>query len=260
MALKVHSVFYYGHVIDSTNNIINFKEGVGAEKTATLPVGAYTLTKFLEIILSALNGASAFTWTGSVDRTTGIITLNSSSSASLLFGTGTSATYAPYVLMGFTGTDKNNLTTFVGTSRSGSIYAPQFPLQDYKGKNENKKLINAVVSMSATGDKISVQKFGEERFIKCNIKNITNYGSTGVLRNDPEAVANATAFMEYAIEKRPLEFMADENNRSAFDKVYLQSTTQSPDGTAYELMEYVDRNLPEFFETGLLTFKIIGVE
>lgn len=260
MALKSHSVFYYGHVIDSTNNIINFREGAGIEKTATLPVGAYTLTKFVAVITAALNGASLLTWSGSVSRTTGIITITSSSSASLLLGSGSAAVFAPYELMGFNAADIVNTTLFVGSYRSGFSYSPQFPLQDYKGKNQNKKLVNAVVSKSATGDKISVQKFGEERFIKCNIKNITNRPTTGTLRGDPKAVENVTAFLEYCIEKRPIEFMEDENILSVFDKVYLQSTPQSSDGTQYELTEYIDRNLPEYFESGLLTFKIIGVE
>lgn len=260
MALKVYSVFYYGHVIDNTNNVINFKEGAGPEKTAILPVGAYTLTKFVQVIVNALNAASLLTWSGSVNRTTGVITITSSSSASLLLLSGSAAVYAPYLIMGFNQADINNTTTFVGSTRSGFSYSPQFPLQDYKGKNENKKLVNAVVSKSATGDKISVQKFGEERFIKCNIKNITNQPTSGVLRNDPKAKENVSAFMEYCIEKRPIEFMEDENIRSAFDKVYLQSSAANQDGTQYELTEYTDRNLPEFFETGLLTFKIIGVE
>lgn len=259
MALKNHSVFYYGHKVDDTNNFINFKEGAGAELTAEIPTGSYTMTKFLEIVTSALNDASALTWTYSVDRVTRIVTLTSSGPASLLFGTGTLASFSPASLLGFAQADLLSLTSFVGTLPTGIEYAPQFPLQDYKPKDKNKKLIGAVVTKSASGDKVSVQSFGTDRFIKCNIKFITNEPSEGILRDNPTAVEDASAFMEYIIEKNPVEFMENENDRGAFDKVYLDSMSQG-DGTFFELIEYVDRNLPEYYETGLLTFKVINRE
>ena len=59
MALKTHSLFFYGHKIDENNNFINFKDGAGPELTAEVPVGSYTFTKFLEVIVNVLNGASA---------------------------------------------------------------------------------------------------------------------------------------------------------------------------------------------------------
>lgn len=260
MALKKHSVFYYGHKIDENNNLINFKEGVGAEKTAEVPVGSYTLTKFLQVITAALNAASSLDWTYSVNRTTRIVTFNSSGTASLLFGTGSNALNSPFALLGFNAADYNNLTSFVGALPSGSEYRPQFPLQDYKGKDQNKKLVNAVVTKSASGDKVSVQSFGTERFIKMNIKNITNQPTAGLLRNNPNAVEEIKTFMDYAVEKNPIEFMEDENDLATFDRVYLESTQADFNGTSYELIEYFDRNLPEYFETGLLNFKVINIE
>jgi hypothetical protein len=260
MALKVHSIFYYGHTIDENNNYINFKEGAGPELTAQVPVGSYTLTKFLDVIVDALNAASALDWDYSIDRATRIITLTSSGTASLLFSTGVNALNSPYALLGFDAADYIDLTSFVGSLPSGSEYRPQFPLQDYKGKDRNKKLVNAVVSKSANGDNISVQSFGVSRFIKCNIKFITNQPTDGILRNNPSAVEEAQDFMDYIIEKHPIEFMEDENDPETFDKVYLDAAGMGLDGTSYELMEYVDRNLPEYFETGMLTFKVINIE
>ena len=260
MALKTHSLFYYGHKVDDTNNMINFKEGAGPEKTAELPVGAYSLTKYLEIVVAALNAASSLDWSGSVDRSTRLVTLISSGTASLLWGSGANSASTPALLLGYTQTDMVNLTSFVAPNPTGYSYSPQFPLQDYKGKDKNKKLVNAVVSKSATGDSVSIQSFGVDRFMKCNIKFITNNPTDGVLRNNTSAVEEAIAFMDYAVEKNPMEFMEDENDPDTFDKVYLENTSMSQDGTSYELMEYVDRNLPEFYESGSLTFKIINLE
>ena len=260
MSLNVHSVFFYGHKIDENNNLINFKEGAGPEKTASLPVGSYTLTKFISIIVAALNAASSLDWTGSVDRSTRVVTLNASGTASLLFGTGVTALNSPASLLGFSATDLLNLTSFVGVSGSGSEYRPQFPLQSYIGKNKNKKLVNAVVTKSASGDNVSVQSFGIDRMMKGNIRYITNQPTDGKLRNNPQAVEEAQAFMDYIVEKHPIEFMENESDPDTFDRVYLESAGTGMDGTSYELIEYVDRNLPEFYETGLLTFKIINIE
>lgn len=260
MALNVHSVFFYGHTIDENNNLINFKEGAGAEKTAEIPVGSYTLTKFLSTIVASLNAASSLDWTGSVNRLTRVVTLTSSGTASLLFGTGSNALNSPAALLGFAATDLLNLTSFVGSEGSGYEYRPQFPLQNYVSKNQNKKLVNAVVTKSASGDNISVQSFGVDRMIKGNVKFITSQPTEGKLRNNPNAVEEAQDFMDYIVEKNPIEFMENESDPDTYDRVYLESAGMTMDGTSYELIEYVDRNLPEYFETGTLTFKVINIE
>lgn len=260
MALKNHSVFYYGHKIDSNNNLIPFKDGVSVEKVAELPVGSYTLTKFVQVIVAALNAASSLDWTGSVDRATRIVTLTSSGPASLLFATGSTALNSPYLLLGFSASDLINQTSFVGSSASGSEYRPQFPIQDYLGKDKNKKLVNAVVTKSASGDAVSVQSFGVDRYIRGNIKFITNEPTAGILRNNPNAVEEVQNFMDYIIEKNPIEFMENENDVNTFDRVYLENTADGMGGTSYELVEYFDRSLPGYFETGALTFRIINIE
>lgn len=261
MALKSHSVFYYGHKIDENNNFIDFADSFGGpEKTAEIPVGSYTLTKFLDVIVNALNGASVLNWDYSIDRATRIVTITSSGPADILFGTGTHFLNSPAALLGFAQADVTNETSFVGTSPTGSEWKPQFPLQDFKSKDNNKKLVNAVVTKSASGDSVSVQSFGTDRFIKLNAKYITNQPTDGLLRYSASGVDDAEAFMDYIIEKNPIEFMEDEDDRDSFERVYLESTATDPTGTAYELTEYVDRQLPEYFETGVLTFKVINKE
>jgi len=260
LALLKHSLFYYGHKITASNNTLNFKEGVGPELTATIPVGSYTLSRFVEKVVAALNTASALNWTYSLNRSTRVVTLIASGTASILFQTGTSVETSCAALLGFNPLDKNNLLNFVGDFGSGSEWAPQFPLQDYKGKDFNKRLVNAVVNKSATGDSVSIQSFGVDRLIKCNAKYINNYTGFGVMREDPSAVESALSFMDYAVEKNPMEFMEDASTPSIFDKIYLESTGQGSDGTSYELTENLTQNLPGFYETGLLTFKVINLE
>jgi len=258
VALKTYSMFYYGHTITEDNRYINFKEGVGVEKITTLPIGSFTLTKFTEILSSALNAASALDWTVSVARATRIVTITASGTATLLGATGSNFAKSFMQLAGFAQADLTG-TTFVGSFGSGSVFKPTFYLQDYKSKNSNNALYNAVVTRSASGNNVSIQTFGQEKLIKANIKWITNLpqGSSGFIRNDPSAVENVTSFLDYGITKAPIEFMEDESKPNSFDRIILESTPLNQNGTEYELDEYVDRNLPDWFGTGLLTFRII---
>lgn len=260
MAIKNHSVFYFGHEVTDANNLIPFKDGTSAEKIAQVPVGFYTFTKFVEVVVASLNAASTLEWTYTIDRNTRKVVLQSSGFASLLFASGSVGLNSPYELLGFNREDYVLQSIFIAENASGKEYRPQFPLQDYSPKEKNKELVSAVVSKSATGDTVSVQSFGVNRYIKFNIKYITNTSTAGVLRYDFSAVEKATEFMDYIINKAPIEFMESELDLSVFDKVYLEATSESPNGTEYMLKEYYDRGLPDFYETGLLTFKVINKE
>lgn len=260
MSLRNHSKFIYGHIINDTNRYICFKEGVGPEKIAELPVGRYTLTKFTEIVASSLNTYSALDWAVTVDRSTRIITMTSSSTASILWASGSLFVQSPAEIAGFAVADQLNATSFVGSFASGTEYAPQFPLQDYTPSTNNKKMVNGVVSKSATGDQVSIQAFGVDRFMKCNIKWITNNPTDGLLRFNPQAVEEAVAFMDYIVEKNPIEFIENELVPETFLRMYLESSASDSNGLAYELTEYTGQDAPGFFETGRLNFKIINVE
>lgn len=263
MALGTHSVFYYGYVVTADNQYINFKEGAGAEKTAVVPVGTYSLTRFIQVVALALNNASSISWGVTVDRSTRLITILPDTTASLLFATGSSAAKSLRVLLGFAATDFNNLAVFFATAPSGSAYRPQYKLQDYKDKTEVQKLINATVNKSASKQYVSVQHFGVESWYMFNIKYITNRdvsGSDEFYKNNPTAVEEAKAFLQWVTQKYVVEFMPDENNTAVYDRMYLDKSAQDNDGVGYELKEYNDLNLPNFFETGLLTFTVIDTE
>lgn len=263
MSLASHSSFYYGYEVTSDNQYINFKEGAGVEKTAIVPVGTYSLTKLLQVVASALNTASAIDWAVSVNRSTRIVTITSASTASLLFGTGTNALSSVYNLIGFGAIDRLNLTSFVGSSAAGTAFRPQYKLQDYKDNTMTRTLINPTVNKSTSKQKVSVQHFGVEEFFKMNIKYITNRNVTGSdsqYKNNQSAVEEAKLFLNYIINKNILEFMPDEKKPDVFFRMYLDTAAKSADGTGFDLDEYTDRDLPNFFETGLLTFSVVTTE
>ncbi|TXH08956.1 MAG: hypothetical protein E6R04_09685 [Spirochaetes bacterium] len=257
MSVSTYAIFYYDFEITSKNRYIDFEEGA-TEYAGILPIGSYTPTKLAELVAEAMNDLGSYTYTCTFNRTTRIFTIGSSSAFNLLGATGVNATQSALSTIGFAAADVLGTTSTSG-SAAGSTYEPQLTLQDHIPTTNNKRALSAVVTKSASGNKVSVQSFGEERFLKANIKFITDIPQppSGKLNSDTSAVANVRSFLDYCIGKGPVEYMADKNSRSTYEKLVLESTPQSSDGTAYELKEYYDKGLPGYFETGILTFKVI---
>ncbi len=78
-----------------------------------------------------------------------------------------------------------------------------------------------------------------------------------LIKNNPTGVDDANTFMDYVTKVAPIEFMADIGDRSTFNTIQIESTPQSKDGIDYTLKEWYDKGLPQIFETGVLTFRVI---
>lgn len=258
MSLTTYSIFYYGLEVTNDNKYIDFKEGATAF-VGEIPVGSYTPTRLCELVSEGMNDVGAYTYTCTFNRTTRIVTIASSSAFDLLGATGANSSQSILSEIGFLAADVLATVSTSGTNPCSSTYEPQLTLQDHVATVNNKKALSAVVTKSASGNKVSVQSFGEERFLKCSIKYITEIfqPSGQKLTNDYSALTNIRAFLDYCITKGPVEYMADKNTKSTFEKLVLESTQQSQDGTSYELKELYDKGLPGYFETGVLTFKVI---
>jgi hypothetical protein len=258
MSLTTYSIFYYGHIVTSENKYIDFKEGA-TTYAASLPVGSYTLTRYCELIAEAMNDVGSYTYTCSVNRTTRIITISGSSAFDFLGSTGVNASQNICSLAGITAADSLATTSVVGASASGSYFEPQFTLQDHVATQNNKRALNAVVTKSASGNKVSVQSFGEERFLECSLKYITEIRQpTGQkLKTDTSALTNVRAFLDHCVEKRPIEYMANINDRDTYEKLILESTDIESDGSGYRLKELYDKGLPGYYDSGILKFKVI---
>lgn len=257
MALSTFSCFYYGFEITSENNIINFNEGSG-ELSAELEVGSYTLTSILPIIETAMNAAGALTYTASVNRATRLITISAASNFSLLVSTGSQFANSPFGLLGFSGSDKTGSNTYTGGSAAGSIYEPQFRLQNYISPDKWTGAALATVNKSASG-RVEVVKFGNESFMQCDIKYVTNSPQSDnfIIKSNASGVESLIDFMNYCITKGPLEFMPDISNRADYVTLLLESTPESKDGVAFKLNELYDKGLPGWFDTGTLKFRLI---
>jgi hypothetical protein len=256
VALGTFSVFYYGHEVTVENNMIPFDEGAG-ELTAELDVGFYSLTEYAAEVASAMNDVGDNTYSVSVNRVTRILTVSADANFDLLFLSGAAASVSARELMGFEAADFTGDDSYTATIQSGEEYRPQFLLQDYVSKDDNLTLVDAVVNKAANG-RVQVIRFGDERFFKMNIKYITDHAMDGVvIKNNPTGVDDARAFMDSIVKKATFEFMPNKSSTSTFYKVLLESTPLDKNGTAYELKELVNQDLPGIYETGLLKLRLM---
>lgn len=261
MSLKNFSSFYYGYIIDSSNNKLDFNEGAG-ELTATIDIGKYSMTELITAVTTALNAVSvANVFSITVSRTTRQFTITGDTSAfTLLLSTGSHDGTSIYSDMGFTGTaDRSGLLTYESISGGGTEYKPQFLLQDYVSEDDFQEQIDATVNETASG-KIEIFSFGGRKFIEMNIKFITSIAMDGtVIKSNPTGLEDARLFMQHIVKKGNIEFMPSINSKSTFIKVKLESTPASPLGTGYKLKEMLGSNLNDIYETGTLKFRLVEV-
>jgi hypothetical protein len=250
----IYSKWYYGHLITSDNNKIDFDEG-GSELTATIRPGSYTLEEFADELASQMTATGGQTYTTSVNRAARLITLSATSNFTLRVSTGTHAGTTAYLLAGFTGSNRTGDNEYTGDTESGEEFAPQFPLQSLSDFSEQREYIDSSVNMAASGY-VEVVSFGSIRRMDCEIKFQTNVAQTNLLiKNDASGFQNFKDFMEYAIKKGRMEFMLDQSDPDSFVNCILDKTDKSQNGTAYELKRMNSMKLWDYFESGSLSFR-----
>lgn len=257
MTIKTKSEFYYGHEITLVNNSIPFTEGSG-EIVATVNIGTYSLSDFIIEIARSMNAVGGQLYTVVIDRDTRIITISAPGTFELLFGTGSTSSISPALLMGYTETDTGSATSHDGSNVSGRRYRPQFLLQSFVDFIDNVQSSQATVNVSASGV-TEVVTFGRNQIMECNIMYITDLISGGCLAEHIEGNATGISdyrdFISFIIGKGNIEFIADRDDPSTFVKCFLESTRESKDGTSFKIKEMRKQNLSDFFESGLIKFR-----
>lgn len=253
MTIETRSVFYYGHVIDDTNPNLPFSEG-GPEINAVLNLGDYTLAEFTTEVARAMNDIGGQIYTVAVNRDTRIITISAPGTFELLVSTGSTIGTGVYSLIGFTGADRTAAITYAGDSASGEEFTPQFYLQDWIASEDFVNPTSSVVNTSAAGD-VEVVTFSDEYFFEFNIKFQTDndQGFNAWIETDLSGVSNFRAFMVAIIKRTRFEIMRDRDTRSSFEKIILQKTPLSSQGTGFKLLE--NKRIKGYFDSGKLTFK-----
>jgi len=256
--IQTFSSFYYGHVVDETNNYLNFKEGAGPELSAVLNVGSYSPGDFAIEIARSMNAVGTQSYAVTIDRSTQFLTITAASNFNLLITSGSAAGVSVFSLAGFTGADTGLALTHTSNVKSGTIWSPQFKGQDYIDFEDNQSAVDGVVKKSANGT-VEVAKFGNQKIMEINFMFITNIHQSNscILKTDPAGYENARAFMEYACTKADLEFIPDAANPSVFKKVILEATEKDSNGLGFKLKEMYAKGLPGYYETGVLKFRLL---
>lgn len=248
MAVGTFSTFYYGQAVTNDNFYLNFKEGAGPELTAQIEIGSYTLTEFLVAIKTALDVAGALTYTVSVDRTTRLVTISTTSTFSLLVTSGSQVGQSIFSLIGFSGADRTAASTYTGNLSCGEEYTTQFKLQDFTHSDDFQEKVDPTVLESASGT-VETVNFGTRKLYEMSFKFITDKpGDNVVIKNNPSGVSDFRSFFQYITQKKKFEFMQDHGIRNTFKKVLLESTPTASNGTAYKMVELVGQNLPGYYE------------
>jgi hypothetical protein len=252
MIINTNSAFYYGHLITTENQIIPFDEGLG-EINAVIDIGSYTLTGFISAVQSALNEIGSNEYQVTVNRITRRITITSNNSFTLLFGSSLQVEISCRELLGF------ELENYTGTTTqaplpSGFAYFPQFKLQDFVDFENIRRSNSPTVKTSASG-RVEVVKYANSNFMRCTITLITNIIGQSVIKNNLNGVQDAIQFMNYATDKNQLEFIYDELNPNNYVECLLESTSESGEGTDFELRPLYSRGLAGYYELSNLLFR-----
>lgn len=258
MALSNHSMFYYGLRIDSTKQYLDFKEGT-TTYSAKLSYGSYTGSKICIEIKKRMEEVGNNTYLVSFDRESRKITISSDQSFDLLPQSGPTSAQSCFTEIGFNqSSDKTGLLTYTAENAALKKYNTQLWLQSYKPTSRNKKAIDPQVNKSS-GGVIEVVRQGTERFMSCELNFITSIiqGQGSIVRSDSRGVENFVDFIEWCTEKYEVEFMENENDVSTYQTFILESTEQDQKGLDYELIELYDRQLPEYFRSGNLKFRLM---
>lgn len=260
MALKEYSAFYYGHTVNKNNRALNFRDSAISDPdqySAALSIGSYTISQFADIVAVALNTVGSQEYTVTLDRTTRKFTISAASNFELLLDSGNQKTISIFSLMGFTGvTDLTGSNSYESDSPSGEAYITQTPLKNFSDFSKNREKAEAQVKTTPSGITEVVSYSVLER-LKCDLPLITNYTPQRYIRETATGIDEAEAFMNYAIEKAPLEFIYNYKEPNNFVPCLLDKTKQSSDGVGFELKEKVKESLPGYYElTGLVFLKI----
>jgi len=248
-----NSAFYYGPEINENSLYIDFDEGAG-ELTAELFVGGYVLSDIAEEVERALNAIGTLTYTVTMDRATRKLTIAGSAAFDLLFSTGTNITFSAASKLGYSATDVTTLTSYESDLTVGSIYLPQFKLQNYIALEDWQDLTQASQAESASGV-IEVISFTSVNFTEFNITLANDYDQYAAIERNLTGVSDLRTFMQYIVQKFNIEFLPDREDENTFNKVLLEKTPLSKNGTGFKLKELYGKGLVGYYESGKLKFR-----
>jgi len=253
MALESKSLFTYGIQVTALNNKIDFKAASGGlTLTATLNLGFYSPASLAQEIAFEMQSVDTLgnIYSVSVNRTVmggtqnRVIISTNGTFLSLLFGTGPNFNISASAIMGFNPSDYTGSTTYIGSFTTGSTLIPEFIGYNYLDNTNQSKIFGAV-NVSASGLKEAVT-FNTQFFVNVEYK------------YEPKAnLAAWKSFFLWSIQQRPFDFTPEIANPTNVLTVTLDSTQYEDQGLGYQMSEMLASQMPNFYETGPLKFRLI---
>ncbi len=78
-----------------------------------------------------------------------------------------------------------------------------------------------------------------------------------IIRNNPTGLADALSFLGYISQKKKFEFVPDVLAPSTYYRVILEKAPDYSSGTGFKLKELFGQNLPDIYETGIFTLRVV---
>lgn len=252
MALNSKSLFNYGIQVTNLNQNIDFVKELGGDTlTAQLNLGFYSpggLADQVALQLQSLDPDNVYSVT--VDRTIlggtqNRITISTSGTyLDILFGSGPNANTSAAGIMGFNNVDYTGSTSYTGAQTTGIILIPDFIGYNYSDSDQASKLFGAV-NVAASGLKEAVT-FNTQFFVEVEFK-----------YEPASRLMDWKAFFIWAIQQRQFDFTPNISSPSVVFNSTLERTEYDDQGLGYKMKELLGENLPNFYSTGPLVFRII---
>lgn len=253
MALSNQSTFLYNFTVTSTNQYMSFATSSGeippSSRTAVLNVGFYSLSSLLVEVARAITAADPLhIYSVTADRTIANGTQNRITIATnntyfgIYFATGNPSN--PATLLGFNNSDYTGLTSYTGSTTSGTILVPNMNGYNYTPPGYMQKNFGTI-NVSASGIKESIV-FSLQQFSQIQFKYI------------PQATATNqwNPFIIWMIQQREFDFTPDYTDPTTVYEVTLEDPNQ---GMMLNLTEHISEGLPGFWYTPLLKFRLVNI-
>jgi hypothetical protein len=248
--------FYYGHEVNEENYKLSFSEGAGPEIIIELDLDSYSFEDFIAEVVLKMNDSGTYIYTYTTDRDMRKYTIDATGSFKILASTSTVLAYSCFDLLGFS-TDTSLATSQTSTASVGSVWSPQMMPQNYVSFDDNQSANDPTVRRSASGN-VEMIKYGDNKLMELSFSFITNIAQNNAyLKTDLSGVENCREFLKYVVNKNTVEFIPDEDKPDVYFKCILEKTQDSSDGVGFKLKELYARGLPGYYETGLLTFRLL---
>lgn len=254
MALETRPEFFWFTPITIENYYLDFAEG-GPTLFAQLTIGAKTPREVVEATATAMNAAGGQTYTVTLDRNTRLVTISAPGNFELYPDTGSHNATTMLKELGFT-TDRSGSNSYVADTQMGFTFRPQFLIQNFTPFENLEESTASVVNESAKGI-IEVFKFGQRNFMRLRMLFVTDLdmGEGNIIETQASALANMRTYLQFATTKSPHDFVPNRSSPSIFTEMLLESTPRSKKGTGFEIREMTDRNLANYYDSGLLTYR-----